>query len=117
MNDFGINQPDCEQVKLLQKKRADREFAAALIKRMDKKVLDSINSLKNIEDTCLDTVGAIKDIKNMERVGDLYHIISKVSFWMDCLLEHDPIIKIKTIEEVDAFFNNIKSRRNHFEKK
>jgi DNA primase len=111
ISDYGLEKPDSVQAKKWQTKRAAQEQAAALQKRLYKKMIDSIDLLKKVEKASQDVLSIIKTTDDLERVGNLYHITTQVNYWMECFLEDNPIIKFQTLEEVNCFLNEISKRR------
>lgn len=53
------------------------------------------------------TLSTIKTIEDLDRVGDLYHVLVQIEYWLDCLIETDPVIQIQTLEEVTHFLSKM----------
>ncbi|OKL35373.1 CHC2 zinc finger domain-containing protein [Domibacillus mangrovi] len=101
--DYGLESPDSDQAKEWQKKRASREQTAALKKELRRKVMEAIDALKQVEQMAKETLSTIKTVEDLDRVGGLYHVTSQIDYWLDCLTESDPLIQVRTLQEVDRF--------------
>jgi CHC2 zinc finger len=110
VSDYGLKKLNSPEAKKWQKKRAGRLQSAALEKRLNVMVSDRVNLLEKIEKVSVDAVSTIKTMNDMEQFGDLYHIISQVSYWLDCLVDTDPVIQFETLEEVNSFLEKINKK-------
>jgi hypothetical protein len=62
---------------------------------------------KKIEKDVINKLSTIKTVDDLNRVGDLYHVVVQIEYWLDCLIESNPIIQMETLEEVSNFLNKI----------
>lgn len=110
ISDYGLKRPESKQTKEWQKKRANRRQTAALQKQLNQKLISSIDTLKRIESKAKLGLSSIKTIEDMEQTGELYHVTILVNYWLDCLIEHDPVLQFQTLQEVDRFFVKLKMK-------
>ena len=110
ISDYGLKSPESKQTKEWQKKRANRRQTAALQKQLNQKLIFSIDTLKRIESKAKLGLSSIKTIEDMEQTGELYHVTTLVNYWLDCLIEHDPVLQFQTLQEVDRFFVKLKMK-------
>ncbi|MDO6848751.1 CHC2 zinc finger domain-containing protein [Priestia megaterium] len=108
--DYELKRPGNKQAKEWQKKRANRRQTAALQKQLNQKLISSIDTLKRIESKAKLGLSSIKTIEDMEQTGELYHVTTLVNYWLDCLMEHDPVLQFQTLQEVDSFFVKLKMK-------
>lgn len=106
--DYGLKRQGNKQAKEWQKKRANRRQTAALQKQLNQKLISSIDTLKRIESKAKLGLSSIKTIEDMEQTGELYHVTTVVNYWLDCLIEHDPVLQFQTLQEVERFFIMLK---------
>ncbi|WP_075982605.1 CHC2 zinc finger domain-containing protein [Bacillus massilinigeriensis] len=105
--DFGLKNPSSAQSREWQKKKVIREQSKAIQKGLDKKVNNTMFILKKIEKEVMTTLSTIKTIEDLDRSGDLYHVLVQIEYWLDCLVESDPVIQIQTLEEVNHFLSKV----------
>ncbi|WP_349768577.1 CHC2 zinc finger domain-containing protein [Priestia megaterium] len=108
--DYELKGPSNKQAKEWQKKRANRRQTAALQKQLNQKLISSIDTLKRIESKAKLGLSSIKTIEDMEQTGELYHVTTLVNYWLDCLMDHDPVLQFQTLQEVDSFFVKLKMK-------
>lgn len=108
ITDYGVKISENKQTKEWQKKRANRRQTAALQKQLNQKLIASIDTLKRIELKAKLGLASIKTIEDMEQTGELYHVTTLVNYWLDCLIEHDPVLQFQTLQEVERFFVTLK---------
>lgn len=101
ISDFGLKNPSSEQAKEWKKIRASREQSAAILKGLDKKVNDSISALKNIEIALMKSLSTIQTVEDMDRLGELYHVLAQVGYWLDSLIENDPVVQVQTLDVIN----------------
>jgi hypothetical protein len=105
--DFGLKNPSSMQVKGWFKKRVICEQSNAIQKGLDRKINDTLVVLKNIETEVMSSLLNIKAVDDLNRFGDLYHVLSQIEYWLDCLIECDPVVKIQTLEAISRFLIKI----------
>ncbi|MGG1677328.1 CHC2 zinc finger domain-containing protein [Neobacillus sp. NRS-1170] len=109
-NDYVLTEPDSAQAKEWLKKRLDTKLVAALQKKFNKKLIQSIDKLKWVQELSIDAISRIKTPEDLEQVGDWYHIIRQVEYWLECLIDDDPDVQFKTLEEVNGFIKEINGK-------
>lgn len=107
ISDFGLTKPNSEQAKDWRKKKVIREQSNAILEGLDAKTIDIMSVLKFIEKEIMATLSTIKTVKDLNRIGDLYHVLVQVEYWLDCLVESDPVIRMQTLEEVTHFLSKL----------
>jgi hypothetical protein len=105
ISEYGLEQPDSEQAIKWEKKRAGRKRDAAIQKGLNKKVLESITLLKNLEEKANSKLTTIKTNEDLQLEGDLYHVITQINYWQECLIDDDPVIRFQTLREIKHFSN------------
>ncbi|WCL57026.1 CHC2 zinc finger domain-containing protein [Bacillus safensis] len=108
ISDYGLEKPNSIQTKEWQKKRADLKWKAALKKDMNRKVFDAIDALKEVEQSATAILKTIKSEKDLERLGDLYHVLIQIDYWLECLVENDIAGQIRALHEVAGFLERMK---------
>lgn len=90
-------------------KKADQKWAIALKKEINKKVLEAIDALKEVELSVKAILGTILNVEDLNRVGDLYHVVNQLDYWFECSIENnDNGGRIQALREVSNFLKNIK---------
>ncbi|MEH7336281.1 CHC2 zinc finger domain-containing protein [Neobacillus drentensis] len=110
ISDYGLTEPDSAQAKEWQRKKVNTQLVAALQKKFNKKLIQSIDKLKWVEKLLNDAISTIKTPEDLDQVGDLYHIIRQVEHWLVCLIDDDPHIQFQTLEEVNCFIKEINGK-------
>lgn len=105
--DFGLKNPSGEQAREWQKKKEVREQSNEILKGLETKINSIMSILKSIEKEIMTTLSTIKTLDDLDRVGDLYHVLVQLEYWLDCLIEVDPIIRIQTLDEVTRFLSKL----------
>lgn len=107
ISDFGLRNPSSNQAMEWNKKKIIRIQSNAILKGLDKKVSNTLIILKKIEKEVINKLSTIKTVDDLNRIGDLYHVVVQIEYWLDCLIESNPIIQMETLEEVSNFLNKI----------
>ncbi|MEW9110735.1 MAG: CHC2 zinc finger domain-containing protein [Cytobacillus gottheilii] len=112
MADFGLDGNNTEAFKEWQKKRAEHQRLTALTAGLNEKIIKSMDTLKRLEKLIQVQLNAIKTVDALERVGELYHLVRQIDYWLDCLIDDNPIIQFETLAEVERFIKkmSIKAR-------
>lgn len=108
--DFGLKNPNSNQMQEWRLHRIRREQTKAIQMGLDNKTNEMISKLKNIEISVLESLSTIKSVRDLEHLGDLYHVLVQIEYWLDCLIETDPIIQLQTIEETEDFIRKIATK-------
>ncbi|PWA12081.1 hypothetical protein DCC39_07475 [Pueribacillus theae] len=103
MNDYGLKNPNSEQMREWQKKRAEQQELLAISKALDNKVNENIEALRRLETYLKKQLTAIKTIEDMERIGELYHSLQQIEYWLDCLIDPNPITQFGAVKEAEQF--------------
>ncbi|MGG7618968.1 CHC2 zinc finger domain-containing protein [Bacillus coreaensis] len=107
--DFGLSFPESRSSKEWQKKRASREREAALKKETNKKIIEAINALKEVDQSARAILGTIRKLEDLDRIGNLYHVLSQIDYWIDSLVDNQGIeSRIHTLKEVSQFLKIMK---------
>jgi len=107
--DFGLDFLGGGNLKEWQKKRAFLEQEVALKKEANKKIIEAINALKEVDKSARVKLGTIRKIEDLAKMGDLYHVLSQIDYWIECLVEIQCIeSRIHTFQEVSEFLQIIK---------
>lgn len=107
--DYGLEKPDSEQAKEWQKKRAYRERSASLKKAINKKNFEAMDTLKEVERSARAILATIRTVEDLDRIGDLYHVVIQIDYWFECLADNqDMESQIRAIQEVSHFLQNMK---------
>lgn len=101
--DYELKEPDSEQLKEWQIKRIEREQSVTFTARFNKKAFEYILLLKWFKELLHDAFKLVKNLEDMERLSELYHLYSKIDYWLDLLIDGDPIIQFQTIKAVNRF--------------
>jgi plasmid rolling circle replication initiator protein Rep len=78
--DFGLKNPSSKQVKGWSKKRVICEQSNAIQKGLDRKINDTMVVQKNIEKEVMPSLLNIKAVDDLNRFGDLYHVLSQIEY-------------------------------------
>lgn len=111
MNDYGLNGNNPESYKEWQRKRVDQQKLIALAGAVKSKVIKSMDTLKRLEKLIRLQLEKIKTVEDLDRVGDLYHLIAQIEYWLDCLIDDNPIIQFETLAEVERFIKKMGGKR------
>ena len=107
--DYGLEKPNSAQAKEWRTKRAIRGYTVAQKKLLHQTVMDAMTEFKKIELMARNVISSIKTIDDLERVGEYYHLITQIEYWLDCLTDDDPDVQIETITEVNTFLKKTKT--------
>ncbi|MGG3466774.1 CHC2 zinc finger domain-containing protein [Neobacillus pocheonensis] len=109
IDDYGLEKPDSKRAKELWKKRASRERLAALKKVKNKKVIEAIDALRELEQSVRTILASIRSVEDLDLVGELYHVVNQIDYWFECLVENQDIeCQIQALQEVSSFLQNMK---------
>lgn len=112
MIDFGLDGNNTEAFKEWRKKRAEHQRLKILIADLNEKIIKSMDILKRLEKLIQVQLNTIKTVDDLERVGGLYHLVPQIDYWLDCLIDDNPIIQFETLADVEKFIKemSIKAR-------
>ncbi|NQW98339.1 hypothetical protein HPY21_15475 [Bacillus stratosphericus] len=109
ITDYGLKKPDSEQAREWQKKRAYRERSVALKEEMKKKTFEAMDALIVVERSARDIVSTIRNENDLDRVGELYHVLIQIDYWFECIMDdRDTEGQIQALEEVSHFLQKMK---------
>jgi hypothetical protein len=109
ITDYGLKKSNSEQAREWQKKRAYRERSVALKKEVRKKTFEAMDTLKVIERTARNILATIRNEKDLDRVGELYHVLIQIDYWFECLIDdRNTEGQIQALEEVSHFLQKMK---------
>ncbi|NEU29178.1 hypothetical protein GN156_00070 [bacterium LRH843] len=107
MTDFGLDGNNMEAFKEWQKKRAEHQRLTALTKGLNDKIIKSLDTLNRLEKLIKLQLHTIRTIDDLERVGELYHLVPQINYWLDCLMDNNPVIQFETLAEVERFIKKM----------
>lgn len=62
-----------------------------------------------MEQSARTTLSTIRTVEDLNRLGELYHVVSQIDYWIECLVEYDDIDRrIGVFQEVSGFLQKIK---------
>lgn len=108
--DYGLTNPTGKQAAEWRKKRAERQRLATLYNGFTSEIDRNIDRLKKLEKLIQAKVTSIKTLKDMEQVGDLYHLLPQIDYWLDCLVDNDPVTQFEALKEIKDFFQDTKTK-------
>ncbi|MEH7548783.1 CHC2 zinc finger domain-containing protein [Neobacillus vireti] len=107
--DYDLGNPDSDRVKECQKRRTYWKRVSAFKTEKNKKIIEAINALHEVKQLARVTLGTILEITDLDKVGELYHVVGQIDYWFECLAENeDTQGQIKALQEVSRFIHNIK---------
>ena len=107
MTDFGLDGSNTEAFKEWQKKRAEHQRLSALTASLNDKIIKSMDALKRLEKLIQIQLNTIKTVDDLDRVGELYHLIPQIDYWLDCLIDDNPVIQFETLAEIERFIKKM----------
>lgn len=105
--DFGLQNPTAdEKRKLYQKRKCKKENTLAAA-ALNKKVIEQINNLNDLVKAIRIQMKAIKTMEELEKIGEMYHLLPQIEYWLDCLVDDSEYIKITALDEVNRLFKGL----------
>lgn len=108
--DFGLENPDSAQIHEWRERNAQRQQIATLSNELDKKVNETMSVLKRLEKSIKHEITLIKTLDNLDVKGDLIHLVPQIDYWLDCLIDNNPIIQFETLQETKRFIDKISTK-------
>lgn len=105
--DFGLQNPTAEEKQKLSRKRKRKKENTLAATALNKKVIQQINNLNNLVKAIQVQMKAIKTMNELEQLGEMYHLLPQIEYWLDCLVDDSDYVKLSVLEEVDSFFKSL----------
>ncbi|MGE1216420.1 CHC2 zinc finger domain-containing protein [Bacillus toyonensis] len=107
VKDFGLQNPTAEEKqKLYQKRKQKKENTLAAV-ALNKKVIEQINNLNDFAKAIQMQMKAIKTMEELEQLGEMYHLLPQIEYWLDCLVDDSEYVKITALDEVNRLFKGL----------
>lgn len=107
--DYGLEHPDSARAMEWQIKSASRKRRAVLNKVINKKIFEAIDTLKEVELSARAILSNVRTVEELNRVGELYHVLNQIEYWFECLVENQDIkCRIQVLDEVSRFLHKMK---------
>ncbi|MGN7192849.1 CHC2 zinc finger domain-containing protein [Bacillus mycoides] len=105
--DFGLQNPTAEEKqKLYQKRKWKKENTLAAV-ALNSKVIEQINNLSDLAKAIRKQMQAIKTVEELEQLGEMYHLLPQIEYWLDCLVDESEYVRITALEEVNRLFKGL----------
>ncbi|MGH1016746.1 CHC2 zinc finger domain-containing protein [Bacillus mycoides] len=105
--DFGLQNPTAEEKqKLYQKRKWKKENTLAAV-ALNNKVIEQINNLNDLAKAIRKQMQAIKTVEELEQLGEMYHLLPQIEYWLDCLVDENEYVRITALEEVNRLFKGL----------
>jgi len=114
--DFGLQDPTAEEKQKLYRKRKRKKENTLAAAFLNKKIIEQINNLNKLVETIRKRMRTIKTIEELERLGDMYHLLPQIEYWLDCLVDDSEYVKIAALEETNRLFKRLEGSE-HDERK
>ncbi|WP_144704952.1 CHC2 zinc finger domain-containing protein [Fictibacillus phosphorivorans] len=101
--DFSLRTLDAVQVNQLNNRRIEQQRALTLEFRFREEVKKYILELKELEIVISNYLYTIRTEEDMEYKGELYHQKNQVDYWLDCLIDPEPVKQFLALEEIKNF--------------
>lgn len=109
INDYGLKKPNSRQAKEWEEKRVHYERIERLRRETSQKVFQAIDALKQVEQSIVERIAKIKTEKDLDHIGNLYHVMAQVEYWFECLTEKENIeSQSQTLQEISRFLQNMR---------
>lgn len=106
--DFGLQNPTAEVKQKLHQKRKRKKENTLAAAALNKKVIEQINNLNDLAKVIRVQMKAIKTMEELEQVGEMYHLLPQIEYWLDCLVDDSEYVKITALDEVNRLFKGLK---------
>ncbi|OLO35916.1 hypothetical protein BTR23_16360 [Alkalihalophilus pseudofirmus] len=98
---------DSELIDELKRKKHKRKMIAQIHQNFQKEVIGSINKLFKLERLIFEKVAEIKTFEDLVEVGDLYHLVPLINYWLDALIANDVETVFTTVGQVKKFLERL----------
>ncbi|EMA6342211.1 CHC2 zinc finger domain-containing protein [Bacillus cytotoxicus] len=105
--DFGLQNPTAEEKRRLYKKRQRKKENTLAAAFLNKKIIEQINNLNTLSEHIQKRMRAMRTIEELERLGDMYHLLPQIEYWLDCLVDESEYVKITALEETNRLFKRL----------
>ncbi|WP_369901801.1 CHC2 zinc finger domain-containing protein [Bacillus manliponensis] len=105
--DFGLQNPTAEEKQKLHQKRKQKKENTLAAMSLNKKVIEQINNLNDFAKAIQIQMKAIKTIEELEQLGEMYHLLPQIEYWLDCLVDDSEYVKITALDEVNGLFKGL----------
>ncbi|MEH7464827.1 CHC2 zinc finger domain-containing protein [Bacillus thuringiensis] len=105
--DFGLQNPTAEEKRKLYQKRQQKKENTLAAAALNKKVIEQINNLNDLVKAIRTQMRAIKTMEKLEQLGEMYHLLPQIEYWLDCLVDDSEYVKITALEEANRLFKRL----------
>ncbi|MGN4434380.1 CHC2 zinc finger domain-containing protein [Bacillus cereus group sp. MYBK69-1] len=105
--DFGLQNPTAEENNKLHQKRKRKKENSLVATALNKKVIEQINNLNELSKAIRVQMKFIKTMEELEQLGEMYHLLPQIEYWLDCLVDDSEYVKITALDEVNRLFNGL----------
>ncbi|MEJ3740736.1 hypothetical protein [Bacillus tropicus] len=70
-------------------------------------MIKQINNLNDLAKAIRTQMKAIKTMEELEQLGEMYHLLPQIEYWLDCLVDESEYVRITTLEEVNRLFKGL----------
>ncbi|EOQ22600.1 CHC2 zinc finger domain-containing protein [Bacillus cereus] len=105
--DFGLQNPTADEKRKLYQKRKRKKENTVAAAALNKKVVEQINNLNALTKAIRIKMKAIKTMEELEQLGEMYHLLPQIEYWLDCLVDDSEYVKITTLDEVNRLFKGL----------
>ncbi|PGS03263.1 CHC2 zinc finger domain-containing protein [Bacillus pseudomycoides] len=105
--DFGLQNPTAEEKQKLHQKRKQKKENTLAAVALNKKVIEQINNLNDFAKAIQMQMKAIKTMEELEQLGEMYHLLPQIEYWLDCLVDDSEYVKITALDEVNRLFKGL----------
>ncbi|MFD6507996.1 CHC2 zinc finger domain-containing protein [Bacillus sp. NPDC060175] len=105
--DFGLQNPTAEEKQKLYRKRKWKKENALAAVALNNKVIEQINNLNDLAKAIRKQMQAIKTVEELEQLGEMYHLLPQIEYWLDCLVDENEYVRITALEEVNRLFKGL----------
>lgn len=105
--DFRLQNPTAEENNKLHKKRKRKKENTLVAAALNKKVIEQINNLNELAKAIRVQMRSIKTMEELEQLGEMYHLLPQIEYWLDCLVDDSEYVKITALDEVNRLFNGL----------
>lgn len=107
VKDFGLQNPTAEENNKLHKKRKRKKENTLVAAALNKMVIEQINNLNELAKAIRVQMKSIKTMEELEQLGEMYHLLPQIEYWLDCLVDDSEYVKITALDEVNRLFKGL----------
>ncbi|PGE98892.1 hypothetical protein COF51_06905 [Bacillus pseudomycoides] len=105
--DFGLQNPTAEEQQKLYQKRKWKKESTLAAAALNNKVIEQINNLNDLAKAIRTKMKAIKTMEELEQLGEMYHLLPQIEYWLDCLVDDSEYVKITALDEVNRLLEGL----------